>query len=452
MGHIADTIASMALCRPAIQFRLVHNSRAVKSWAPAAAPVDRVADVLGSGVKKDLVPVDRETDDVRVGGWIAAARVNRSTARGIYLFVNGRWIKDRVVQHALFAGYSGRLMKGQYPVAVLFLKVPFDQVDVNVHPTKHEVRFIRQKSVHDTVRDTVAETLRQTDPTRRQAPAAVSSLPAKRQNAVAEPRGEYRPPPLPEAEGKPAVPDDSLPPPPSVASGWKSADRKPEPQQTASERPAHPAPPPGQPIRQESLWTRPFFSDLTIIGQAKGTYIICESDQGLLLIDQHAAHERIVFEQLRRQAAERKPASQRLLLPETVDLGFREAQILNKLAPELDRYGLEIEPFGGNTFVVKAVPTLLDGSEIPAMMTRLVEKTAEIGISVDMESILDGCLMVMACHNAVRAHQKLSQEQIKTMLEQLDACENPSHCPHGRPIWVQWTVKDLEKRFQRIVN
>jgi DNA mismatch repair protein MutL len=191
---------------------------------------------------------------------------------------------------------------------------------------------------------------------------------------------------------------------------------------------------------------------LTVIGQAKGTYIICESEKGLLLIDQHAAHERIVFEQLKRQAAERRPASQRLLLPETVDLGFREAQILNKIVPELDCYGLEIEPFGGNTFVVKALPTLLDSSEIPALITRLVEKTAEIGVSVDMKSILDGCLMVMACHNAVRAHQHLSGEQIKTMLEQLDACENPSHCPHGRPIWIQWSVKELEKRFQRIVN
>jgi len=452
MGHIADTIASMALCRPSIQFRLDHNNRTVKSWAAAVAPVDRVADVLGSGVKKELYPVECETDDVRIGGWIAAARMNRSTARGIYLFVNGRWIKDRVVQHALFAGYSGRLMKGQYPVAVLFLTVPFDQVDVNVHPTKHEVRFIRQKSVHDTVRDAVAETLRQSDPTRRQAPAAAASFPVERQNAVAEPRSEYRSAPQSGAKEKPPVFRDPVQPKPPVAGGRNPAGDIPEPQPPASERPAQPALSPEKPARQESLWTRPFFSGLTVIGQAKGTYIICESDQGLLLIDQHAAHERIVFEQLKRQAAERRPASQRLLLPETVDLGFREAQILNKLAPELDRYGLEIEPFGGNTFVVKALPTLLDSGEIPALITRLVEKTAEIGVSVDMESILDGCLMVMACHNAVRARQRLSGEQIKAMLEQLDACENPSHCPHGRPIWVQWTVKELEKRFQRIVN
>jgi DNA mismatch repair protein MutL len=170
-----------------------------------------------------------------------------------------------------------------------------------------------------------------------------------------------------------------------------------------------------------------------------------------MLIDQHAAHERIVFEQLKRQSNARRPAAQRLLLPETIDLGFREAQILEKLAPELDRYGLEIEPFGGNTFVVKAVPTLLDSSGISGLVTRLVEKTAEIGVGAEMETIMDECLIVMACHNAIRAHQQLSEKQIKAMLEQLDACDNPSHCPHGRPIWIRWRVKDLEKQFRRIV-
>ena len=199
------------------------------------------------------------------------------------------------------------------------------------------------------------------------------------------------------------------------------------------------------------MWKQRFFADLTLIGQYKGTYIICESHDGLMLIDQHAAHERIVFEQLKHQSNTRRPAAQRLLLPETIDLGFREAQILDKLAPELDRYGLEIEPFGGNTFVVKAVPTLLDSSGISEMVTQLVEKTVEIGVAAEMETILDGCLMVMACHHAIRAHQTLSDTQIKAMLEQLDACANPSHCPHGRPIWIRWTVRDLEKQFQRIV-
>ena len=134
-----------------------------------------------------------------------------------------------------------------------------------------------------------------------------------------------------------------------------------------------------------------------------------------------------------------------------MDLGFREYQILEKLAPELARFGLEVEPFGGNTFVIKAVPILLDDRNVPALITELVEKAAEIGVNAETDAVLDGCLMVMACHNAIRANQRLTDKEIKTMLKQLDACENPSHCPHGRPIWIQWTLRDLEKQFRRIL-
>ena len=456
MGHIADTIASMALCRPSVQFRLSHNNRTVKSWAPATDPTDRVADVLGAAIKKELNPVDRVTEVVEISGWIAAPRMNRSTARGIYLFVNGRWVKDRVIQHALFAGYTGRLMKGQYPVAVVFLRVPFDQVDVNVHPTKHEIRFVHQKTVHDTVRDAVAEALRQSDPTRWKTPVPKFPQPVQQPATVSEPLVGYGPPHAHEKNRHGVQLRDPM------DRATPCVDQTPGADNRRDQRPPakhiNPSAPPinatacnGKPTGQAPLWKQRFFSDLTLIGQYKGTYIICESDDGLMLIDQHAAHERIVFEQLKRQSDKGRHAAQRLLLPETIDLGFREAQILEKLVPELDRYGLEIEPFGGNTFVVKAVPILLHSGGISALVTQLVEKTAEIGVGAEMETIMDGCIMVMACHNAIRAHQQLTEVQIKAMLEQLDACDNPSHCPHGRPIWIRWTVKDLEKLFQRIV-
>ncbi len=449
MGHIADTIASMALGRPAVQFRLSHNNRIVKSWAPAADPTDRVADVLGAAIKKELHPVERITEDIEISGWVAAPRMNRSTARGIYLFVNGRWVKDRVVQHALFAGYTGRLMKGRYPVAVLFLRVPFDQVDVNVHPTKHEIRFVHQKVIHDAVRDAVADALRQSDPTRWKAPIPELAEGFPRPASVSEPQADYGPAPAHAGGGRGAQGIDGMRLTKLSTAHTVVADGQPEPLRFAD----HVNPPAltGKPAQQTPIWKQRFFSDLTLIGQYKGTYIICESHDGLMLIDQHAAHERIVFEQLKRQSDGRRPAAQRLLLPETIDLGFREAQILEKLAPELDRYGLEIEPFGGNTFVVKTMPALLDSGDIPALVTRLVEKTAEIGVGAEMATIMDGCLMVMACHHAIRAHQQLTEVQIKAMLAQLDGCENPSHCPHGRPIWVRWAVKDLEKQFQRIV-
>lgn len=439
-GHIADTIASMAMCRPEVQFRLSHNGRIVKNWPPAVDPKDRVADVLGAAIKKELLPIDRIDGEVQISGWVAAPRLSRSTNRGLYLFVNGRWVKDRVVQHALMAGYAGRLMKGQYPVSVLVLKVPVDQVDVNVHPAKHEIRFVHQKQVHDSVRDAVADALRQFDPTRWNTPGPQMTEAVQPTERVSEPSGGYGAPHRSD-DGRRDMRSGRLTEPPPV---------KPETVQDQA------MPPPavahtGHASRQASLWQPRFFTDLTLIGQYKGTYIICESQDGLMLIDQHAAHERIVFEQLKRLADSRRPTSQRLLMPETIDVGFREAQILERLAPELDRYGLEIEPFGGTTFVVKAIPTLLDSGDISNLVVQLVEKTAQIDAEAELESILDECLMVMACHHAIRAHQQLSGAQIEAMLEGLDACDNPSHCPHGRPIWIRWSVKELEKQFQRIV-
>ena len=163
MGHIADRIASIALGHPGVQFRLTHNDKIVKNWLMTAEPFDRVVDVLGNDLKNDLLAIDSQTDGISISGWIASPRANRRTSRAIYLYVNGRFVHDRIVQHALFEGYAQRLVKGQFPVAVIFINVPFDEVDVNVHPTKNEVRFARQKEVHEAVRQTVAQTLYEMD-------------------------------------------------------------------------------------------------------------------------------------------------------------------------------------------------------------------------------------------------------------------------------------------------
>ena len=164
---------------------------------------------------------------------------------------------------------------------------------------------------------------------------------------------------------------------------------------------------------QASLWKEKRFGDLRLIGQVHNTYILCESTTGLILIDQHAAHERILFEQLKSRAAASKAASQKLILPETIELGYREAQILTELVSDLDNLGLEIEPFGGNTFVVKAVPAQLAEREVKPLIIEIVEKMAEIGFTPGLEKALDECLILMACHGAIRANQELSDRQIK---------------------------------------
>lgn len=412
MGHIADTISSIALGNPNAGFRLEHNQKIVKSWLPATDPFDRVMDVIGTGLKSDFCKLVFNEKFVSIAGWILSPKIFRSTSRGIYIYVNNRFVRDRIIQHALFEGYRQRLMKGRFPVAVLFVNVPFDQVDVNVHPAKQEVRFARQKEVHEAVKDAVSKALRQfeTHKWKQVGPGHYNQDNQDNQDnlSVSEPAISYT-----KTETRPSL-----------------YNAKPE--------------------IQDQLWDKKTcFVDLRIIGRFHNTYIICESDRGLVLIDQHAAHERVLYEQLKSRYKGQKGPDQSLLIPETVDLGYREAEILEKLIPELCKLGLEIEPFGGNTFAVKSVPAILAGSEIKPLVVEMVEKMIETGSTPDMEKGIDKCLITMACHGAIRANQALTDTEIKTLLNQLDQCENPSNCPHGRPTWIKWSKGEVEKMFGR---
>ena len=434
MGHIADMVSSTALGRPHIQFRLIHNGKVVKNWSSTSDEAGRLTDVLGNDIKNNLNKIEFTSDFLTVKGWISSPRITRSTSRGIYLYVNRRVVRNRVIQHALFQGYGSRLMKGQFPVAVIFIHVPCDQLDVNVHPTKHEVKFAQQKKIHDAVAGIVAERLRLAD------------------------QPQWRPKSFPEPDPMDAksrisetVPHFSIPK--KEVSTRYPATRTQHPVSSTQQ----PASPWKQDLRftptsgQTELWAKKRFGDLKVIGQFHDTYILCESADRIVLIDQHAAHERIIFEQLKKRSQASKKSAQKLLIPETIDLGYREAKILEGLIPDLNELGLEIEPFGGNTFVVKSVPALLDNKEVKPLVVEIVEKIAQIGFTPGLEKAIDQCLILMACHGAIRANQKLSDEQIKGLLEQLDQCDQPSNCPHGRPTWISWSIKDLEKSFKRIV-
>ena len=511
MGHIADTVSNMALGWSEVQFRLIHNGKTVKQLSRVASPADRAADVLGKGIRSDLHPVEFAIEGVSVTGWVASPRVTRSTARSIFMFVNGRYVRDRLIQHALFDGYSGRLMKGQYPVAVLYVTVPFDEVDVNVHPTKHEVRFAKSRMVHAAVKGAVGDTVTRIDipswsgTEDRLPPAAVNPSPvAERSASFARPvsrsagsAGKSFPERPVAPTGNPAArranrgssefgtrnPEPGTQNPELGIRNPKSGTRNPELGTRSSElktRNAEPGtrnpelgtqnaelgtrnPEPGtrnsapetrNPSEQAGLWKEKFFSDLRVIGQLHQTYILCESGSGMIAIDQHAAHERVVYEQLKARRQDLRTSAQRLLVPETVELQHQEAALLEHLIPEFGALGLDIEPFGGTTYIVTAIPTLLSGREIVPLIREILENLVELGLRTGdgLGEALDRCLMLMACHGAIRAHQKLSSEQIRALLRQLDDCENPAHCPHGRPTWIRWTVRDLDKMFKRIVS
>ena len=441
LGHIADITAAIALVHPGVHFRLDHNNKTLKNWPATDDAADRIADVLGSDLKPGLHAIGLDEPDISVFGWIALPAYARKTSRGIHIYVNGRHVRDRMVQHALLAAYAQRLVKGQFPVAAVFIEVPFDQVDVNVHPAKSEVRFVRRQLVHNSVRRAVAQTLYEVDRPR-WAPVTYD-LPGEGID-----RGKHQ-----LAEKRP---DDS------TSDGWQPFGRSPSPAAAAPQSRHRQTPlsekKPAAPGDQITMRAPPAasvraggFGGMRLIGQLANTYIVCEGPSGLMLVDQHAAHERILFEQLSRQGARAGAKSQNLLVPETVEVDFREAAALAAILPKLDELGLQIEPFGGNTFVVRALPAALADRDARRIVNELAEQAVELGNTAHLTTFLDACRMVAACHGAIRARQRLDEKQMQALLRQLDACENPAHCPHGRPIWVCWDMSELEKMFKRIV-
>ena len=451
MGHIADVVATMALGMPGVQFKLIHNNKLLKNWVAVSNPEDRVIHVLGSELKEGLTAVQHDDGYLQLEGWLSSPTVTRKTSRGIHIYINGRAARDRVVQHALFEGYAGRLVKGQFPMAVLFVRVPFDRVDVNVHPAKNEVRFSDQKLVHDTVRSAVTNALQQVDSRRwGRKFSQEKMLFIKEKKRDYQGTGAWTALPQQEAKQK----ETSAPPfktalSPSDSPSVETLSDGPGPHIAATK------PVIGNGFSkhvpdQTPLWDQTRFRDLKVIGQYQDIYIVCESDKDLILLDQHAAHERILYEKLK-QSRKVATESQGLLIPETIDLNYREAKVLEKFLPELATMGFEIEPFGGDTFAIKSVPAVLGERDIKSLVVEMVEKWIEDGSGDAAEKAIDDGIKLMACHGSIRANQRLTDMEIKVMLEQLDACESPSNCPHGRPTWIKLDKTFFEKAFKRIV-
>ena len=451
MAHIADILAGLALAWPQVQFRLTHNERVVKNWPAAVDPFERAVEVLGGGLRDDLHPLSLSREGLSVSGWVSSPRLRRTSSNGIFILVNRRWVRDRLAQHALFQGYSQRLVKGQFPLAVLYLAVPADQVDVNVHPAKNEVRFARSNDVHELIRRAVAQTLydvdrpgfRQKTPETNQVGDGKENYGGGRVAAGVFGPGDRGGTPLPQniqhtvGEASRLGDPDRSGTRPSREDGFSDLKLS-----TLNFKPS--------PTRlQTEIWEKRGFAGMRVIGQLRDTYILCEAEDGLILIDQHAAHERVLYDRLTRRADASRQAAQALLVPETVDLGFREAQALEALMPRLGELGLEVEPFGGGTVVVKAVPGFLSGREVRPLLTEIAEAAAGSESPTNPQEALDFCRQRAACHGAIRAGQSLTSAQMQDLLRQLDECGNLSHCPHGRPTWLKWEMGVIERSFKR---
>ncbi|EAT14302.1 DNA mismatch repair endonuclease MutL [Desulfuromonas acetoxidans] len=457
-GHIAEIITRLSLAHPHVHFRLIHNQRTILDLYRQKSLKARVADVLGRSVVEKLIDVDCGDDRLHLSGFIGDPTLNRSSTQGIYSFINGRFVKDRVLQHAILDGYRHLLMKGRYPMCVLFLALEPEKVDVNVHPTKHEVRFHDQRGVHDFVSTSLRQQLR------RHQDVPVCDGEPKMAPAVAPPAEPVTQPDL----NLRHVPAPSSVRSASVVEAQAAVSMPLQPPAASQVRESFPAyddggKPPVSVISSSPVGchadgektldleeSSAYFSTLRIIGQFHRSYILCEDGDDLVLIDQHAAHERIGFERLKNQLAQGSIEQQELLFPEVIELNLREDAELQDCRERFESMGFVLEPFGGTSWAVKAVPAYIEKKDIKTMVCDMLTDFSSVGSSDISQQAIDEVLIKMACHGMIRANQTLQLDEMVALLHQLDDVDFNRHCPHGRPVMQRLTLHDVEKMFRRV--
>lgn len=397
-SHIAVWIESIALSRPDIGFVLKHNGKVEIRSVSQKEMRERIGEILGMEIAEFLHPVEANRGQLRLTGFVSDHRAGSTQAKSLFFYVNGRIVRDRTLQHAVLNAYEGLLMKHRYPWAVLHLSVPPEFVDVNVHPTKSEVRFTNGRLVHELVREGVREVL---SIGRGVSPAAAAEL--------------AQPFPLTPHEGL----DTGAPLP-----IWEREIAFPE---TVK----------GEGVR--------------IIGQVHGTYLICETPEKMILIDQHAAHERIGFEKLKGQYESGGLQRQHLLIPQNFDLRPSQGEVLKKYLDDLAHLGLEIEFFGGNTFILRTIPTLLEGTDVVSLVEELIESLQSFEKLTPFDEKVHQVLERMACHQQVRAGDRLTHEEIEALLKEMGTTRFSGQCPHGRPSVLEVPFDEIEKWFKRRV-
>lgn len=421
-AHVGDLIVRLAISRPDVSFCYLNEGREVFRVA-AGELLQRLQRLMARDAQ--LYPFEGETDAALVSGYLAAPNSSRSTSNAIFTFINGRFVRDKVVQHAILQAWRPVLERGRYPLLALFLELPVDEVDVNVHPTKHEVRFRRQGQVHDTIQSVLSAALSRSPWLQRPSSHAVPSPPAPtpRQETTHQPHQ--------------AAVQQAL-------DRFMAAPARPATITTVNEASA-----PRYAAVAEHDEPGGYFSSLQVIGQFQAAYILCQSSSELVIIDQHAAYERVRFEQLKTSFLAGGIESQRLLLAETLELSFTEAAAARRHQQGLQALGFELEAFGGQTFRLNAVPRMVDAAEQVRLVRDLLAELATLGTSGSFEQVRDDLLSRVACHSVVRGAYPLDRRQMEELLREMDRTDFSAHCPHGRPVSHSIGLRELEKLFKR---
>jgi DNA mismatch repair protein MutL len=427
-AQVSRLVTQLALCYPEIGFRLTSAGRRVLECPPVSALRDRLFQLYGE--RTDLIEVRRETGDIRVVGYVAALAEQGPTRGPQNVFVNRRIVRDRTIAHAIIDAYSVASIKERSPEVHLFVSMPHTAVDVNVHPTKAEVRFRDQSYVHEVMRRALADTLGR-------GPAPELQLEASR---FFEPPGTTLP--------LPASYAGTFPSRWTVGSGpaAPSHEGTVAPSQPGTVAPSHHrtlAP-------NEGGSGAPFLRPMIALGQFRDTFIVAVDDEGIAIIDQHVAHERVLFERIVERLTAGRLESQRLLEPMLIELSAGARQVLAVHAGKLERMGFELEEFGGGAVRVAAVPALLTREHSEAAIRALAQDLEGLDTESKVDEALKRIAATMACHAAVKANYPLTSEKMAHILEELQQTAYSTICPHGRPVMLRLTRREVEKNFQRI--
>jgi DNA mismatch repair protein MutL len=411
-AHIAEVVARIAAAHPHVSFTLKSGGRELASWPSVASPLDRVAQILGRDVAMSFVGIERREGALRVTGLASGPALSRSTSREQVLFVNRRPIRDRRLLHALQEAYATLLPRGRYPVVYLFLEVPPGEVDVNVHPTKSEVRFLHAGAMHDLVREAILQGLGTTRPF-----YALRDAP----HEVAEP-------------GAPGT-------------AWTGREGALRALQTGSDSPG--AATPLRPDPDEA--TTALFDSVALapLAQFRDSYILASAPDGLVILDQHAAHERILYESLMVQSRAGEVLRQRLLFPVTVDLPPAERQAFDEASGALEQLGFGCAPFGEGTLIVDEVPALMGSIPVDRLVREILGEVLEWRKAEGIDRLLHHVAATAACHAAVTARHPLGPGQMGRIVADLLKTEKPMTCPHGRPVLLRLSLDQIEKEFHR---
>ncbi len=425
-SHIDELIKAIALARPLVEFRLSHNNKPMRLLRPAeseAARSARIGEVLGDEFPARSLRIEHAGAGLRLSGWVGLPTASRSQADQQYFYVNGRLVRDRIVTHAVRQAYADVLFHGRHPAYVLFLEVAPEAVDVNVHPAKSEVRFRESRLVHDFLYRTLNEALAQTRagaeptaPMAHSAPVAAGAVWRSQSGlglGVREPLAEYA----------------ALLGATSSSIGGFATNA------------------------QSTIVDSMASSDVPPLGfalaQLAGIYVLAENAHGLVLVDMHAAHERITYEKLKTAQACDGIRAQLLLVPLTLAVSEREAACAEEHAAALNELGFDIVRSGPQSVTVKRYPGLLEGADISGLVRDVIGDLLTHGSTQRLQETRNEVLSTMACHGSVRANRRLTLPEMNALLREMEATERSGQCNHGRPTWLQMSVVELDRMFMR---